>query len=684
VTAETAALRRLARLYGVMPSYKDAAGAERHVSADSLLAVLRCLGARVDRMRDVESALRDRSERLQGRVLDDVCVVWDGSARAVRVRLPHRFSGRVDCTLVTEDGGIIEWPRLRRDEIRGCLTLPSGLPHGYHQLTVEAAGSSYEALIISAPGRAAGPASGGLWGVFLPLYAQRSEGDWGAGDLTGLARLAEWTGSLGGGIVGTLPLLAAHLSEPFEPSPYSPASRLFLNEFYIDVTRIPELKKSAEARRLAGSPQFQAEVQALRSARLVDYRRTMALKRRVLALLASEVAGERAAALRGYVERTPALKDYARFRAAGDRFGCAWASWPAPARGGRLREQDYGLADERYHLYAQWIADEQMQALNRSAEAAGVQLYLDLPLGVGGDSYDVWRQREVFATGACGGAPPDLFYSRGQNWGFPPLNPEALRRTRYRYVIAVLRRLMSYCGGLRIDHVMALHRLYWVPEGLEAGDGAYVRYPAGELYAILCLESQRQGTFLAGEDLGTVPPYVRAAMARHNMLGMHVLQFALSPDGVQRPAASSVASLNTHDTPTFAGFWQGRDIDERVELGLLTPEQAEAERETRAGQRASLLALLRRRGFLEGGGGLEEVTRAAHFYLAAGHAQAVLVNLEDLWNETEPQNVPGTAGERPNWRRKAALAQPDFERDPAVTSTLEGMDRLRRSKGRRD
>jgi 4-alpha-glucanotransferase len=340
----------------------------------------------------------------------------------------------------------------------------------------------------------------------------------------------------------------------------------------------------------------------------------------------------------------------------------------------RLREGDYDEAVKEYYLYAQWIAREQIHSTAEDFRSRGGLLYLDFPLGVHRDGFDTWSQRRLFALGASGGAPPDPFFTKGQNWGFPPLHPERLREAGYGYFISSLRHHLQCAGMLRIDHVMGLHRLFWIPQGSGAADGAYVHYPAEELYAVLCLESERHRALIVGENLGTVPSYVNRDLAKHRIRGMFVGQFSLDTDPQRPPQeapAAAVASLNTHDTPTFASFWSGADIQDRLELGLLDEAGAARERQIRCGQRESLVAFLQSRGLLgESSPEADAVLAAWLSYLASGPSELLLINLEDLWLEARPQNTPGTWDERPNWRRKASLAFEEFSQEESIINRL--------------
>lgn len=699
-------LRQLARLHGVQTAYYDVSGSRKEASPESLLRVLRALGAPVETLRDVPAALRERRQATWQRGIEPVIVAWEGGPAEVRLSLPvQRVSGSLACELKLEGGEVKSWrldlaslPTVEAAEIGGVryvaksIALPT-VPWGYHGLTFQFRRSHLETTIIGAPARAYGPPDGGagrVWGAFLPLYALHSRRSWGAGDLSDLEELMDWLGDLGGTVVATLPLLASFLDEPFDPSPYAPVSRLFWNEFYVDVTRVPELSRCPAAQSLLASNEVRSRIEALRSTGLADYRAQMALKRRVLEELARYVfAGgtQRHCVLKEFVETHPAAEDYARFRAACERQRCPWPEWPEPLRSGVLTPGDYDEETERYHLYVQWVAQEQIRRLSATAKSNGQLMYLDLPLGVHPHGYDVWRHRDAFAWDVSGGAPPDAVFTKGQDWGFPPLHPEKLREQRYRYVIAYLRHHLQRARILRIDHVMGLHRLFWIPRGLGAVDGVYVRYPAEEFYAILALESHRHKAWIVGENLGTVPSYVNRAMSRHNIHRMYVVHYELASDA-RRPlravSANSVASLNTHDMPPFAAFWKGLDIQDRLRLGLLDGTSARAERRSRQKQREALVSSFERKGRAKRAPrDAGSLLRAMLAFLASSPAKAVLVNLEDLWLETHPQNVPGTSSEHPNWQRKARYSLEAFRQMPEVVDTLCQIDFLRkRGRGR--
>jgi 4-alpha-glucanotransferase len=690
-------LFQLAHRFGVQTAYVDAMGRDHEASPEALLKILAALGAPINRISDARQALMQRTVEEWRRVVEPVHVAWEGGPACILVRLPAgQARGTLHCRLCPETGHEQQWvcrlddlPTAQRARLGRAvyvvkrLDLPERLPLGYHRLALELRGARWETLLLSAPLRAfEADKKDRCWGAFLPLYALTSQYSWGCGDFSDLAGLLGWVNSLGGRLVGTLPLLAAFLDGPYEPSPYSPASRLFWNELYVDVSRAPELESCPEARALMASPDFAEELLLVRDAAQVDYPRIMALKRKVLAMLARiffEAPLERHAAFEQFLRVNPHARDYAAFRAVLERRRCPWTDWPAPLRDGTTAPGDFDEDVQRYHMYVQWLAAEQMQALAALARNQGQGMYLDLPLGVHGEGYDVWRERQAFALSVAGGAPPDTVFPRGQDWGFAPLHPEGIRAQEYRYVRACVHHQMQLAGVLRIDHMPSFHRLFWIPDGMAACHGVYVRYPSEELYAVFSLESHRHKTRLVGEDLGTVPPEVPAAMERHGLGRIYVIQYELQEQREQalpEPPAGSVASVNTHDMPGLAAFLEGLDVELRQQLGLVDKEASQQATGQRQRLRAALQGFLQDRGLLgpdpEPGGVLQACLR----FLGQSRAGIVLVTLEDLWLESRPQNVPSTGLEGPNWRRKARYTLEEIERLAEVRKYLEEVNRI--------
>ncbi len=696
----TLQLHNLAGLYGLKTSYLDAGGQLKNASREVILAALQAMGAELSSINDVPAALRQKRQQHWLRVIEPITLVWEGHDLTLNLRVPAALipvnlsvilkmetgaEKKLDWRI--EESGVIDSVLIDgRRFISTRLYLPGKIPAGYHRLSFSLAGEVFETLIISAPARAFSPSTAEKpWGVFLPLYALRSRRSWGAGDLGDLENLTHWTAQSGGKIVGTLPLLSSFFDKEKGPGPYLPASRLFWNEFYLSLEKVPELEHCPAAAELVASPEFNLKIAALKKAGSVDYYSQLALKRRVLEMLAEDFfkrKDRRFAEFQSWLENSPQASDYAAFRSAGETLGLDWHNWPEDMyHQGRFNNTAVPEPARRYHLYSQWLLHEQIQSLRRTSEIEGVSLYLDLPVGVHPLSYDIWSQPELFVQGASGGAPPDPVFTGGQKWDFPPLHPEKIRRQGYRYFIDSLRHQLSTAGMLRIDHIMQFHRLFWIPDGLETPEGLYVTYRAEEFYAILALESCRHQAVIVGEDLGMVPPEVRPMMEKHGISRMHISQYDFISEGqAGQVPAGSVASLNTHDMFPFASFWEEKDIAERLKLKLIDSSQAQSEMEQRRNIKRSLISILQYRGLdNEIAQDTLATLKAILGLLAAGPAFALLVNLEDLWLETRSQNVPGTSRSQ-NWSRKARYSFEYFSQMPQVTDILSQIDRERKGK----
>jgi 4-alpha-glucanotransferase len=696
-----AELGGLARQLGVQTGYWDTRGERHEASPDALVAVLRSLGAPVESAHHLDE-LRRFVERERARTVEpvvvgvagapldlDVCTDEVGGAERVVVHLLTETGETHRIVLVLADHPEIgrRWSEGRERSVRRLrLDVVASLPVGYHDLTVELGGGLHPATLVVAPGRVPQPGpTERTWGVFAPLYSCRPTGLLGP-TVADLDRMGELSHAAGGRVVATLPILATYLAEPYDPSPYAPVSQRFWNELYIDIEAAPELAASERARALLEQPAVRQAAAELATAERFDHRRAYALVRPVLdELAATRFAGPAATrtAFDDWVARRPEARRYASFRAAVDRTGTGWHAWGVGP--GRLPLEVDDSQEARTHLWAQWTMDRQLGTVAASLARRDQRLYLDLPVGTSGDGFDTWSDHGLYAWGAGVGAPPDDFFGAGQNWGFPPVNPMVSRAQGHRQFAANLRHHLDAARILRLDHVMGLHRLFWVPDGLPATEGVYVHHPAEELFAVLAVEAHRRGAVVVGEDLGTVPDEVRHALDRYGILGMYVSQFRLpgSPgEALPLPDRRQVASVDTHDTPPFAAWWQGADIDLRVELGIETDEQADGERGHRERQRAAVAWALRDRGLLGEGGpaaaaasddqddDAAAVLEALLAALGESDAATVLVALDDLVGQIDPQNVPGTGADRPNWVRMLPWTLSDVFDDPRSQSIL--------------
>ena len=680
------AVAELAELHGVQTTFAGADGRVHNADEDVLLAILGALGTSVT-SEDQVSAARDEHRRAAAALaLEPILVHRVGRAGSTTLTLPDRVHPReVWCSIELEAGGV------RRQRLSSTITAMVAGPEsggagvkryqfqlepdavepiapGYHHVIVEWPGATVTAMLIAAP---ACPLASRGWGAFLPLHALRTDQDWGVGSYSDMANLGEWLGDIGGSMLGALPLYPAFLDPPADPSPYLPVSRLAYNEIFVDPTSLPEMAAAPEARQLLSSDEFRRRLRSVHGASRVDFEEVSRLQRQVLTILSSALLAEssgRRDAFGAFVERHPELLAYARFRAIADHTGNRSHNEIRAQLDSAVREPT-----QDYHLYAQWVAAQQL-----SATADSTPLYADLPVGVHPDGFDpLWAPR-AFAHGVHGGAPPDLFFGGGQDWAFPPLHPGRIRQDGYGYFIDTLRRAFRHADYLRVDHVMGLQRLYWIPEGFDARHGAYVSYRADELFALVSLEAHRSGTVVVGEDLGTVPDAVRTAMAEDRMLRSWVLQFESTPEVPLPPAPEpALASWGTHDLPRFGAYFRGDDIDEGEADGRLSAADATKERAGRERWRTALLRTIGEDG--TEGDAAAVALRACLAHLARGAADLVMVDLEELWGERHAQNRPGTGPEAGNWRRRASRTLEEIYDDKETIDFLRELSQLRQS-----
>lgn len=702
--ARPSRLRRLAERLGIISEYIDQTGRQMRRTSDATReALLGVMGFDAPTEDAAAAWLDELDHEAAEMVLDPVRVVGrdDPSARRVRIRLPPGMrSARVELMLEEESGRA--WTV--RHDIRRSTTieLPTRVPHGYHRLIARLESPvgqrTAEQSYIVVPSSCVTPEmlyrarNGGdvrAVGVVANLYSVRREHDWGVGDFCTLTQLVEWAASRGAEFVGVNPLHAL-FNRGWDISPYSPVTRLFRNPLYLDVDAVPEVSRSEEARAILNAPGTRERLHALRDAALLDYEGAIDLKLRVLAEAHRAFRSRDSERRRSYADfvrqRDPDLTRFAVWMTIAENSGVAdWRQWPSAMQGpDEAAVRAFADANgERvdFHRWLQFECDRQLRDIADRARVLGMRIgvYQDLAIGTHPGGSDTWSYPELFHSGAAVGAPPDPYAAEGQNWGLPPMSPRALRAQGYRYWIQLLRRAFENAGALRIDHVMGLFRVFWIPDGLSGTHGAYVRFPADDLLGILALESLRNDALVVGEDLGTVPKEVPRALARWGILSSKVLYFERDRRGrgfkpAKTYSALSLATANTHDMPTLAGFWNERDIEIRHRVGLLrTSADVRAARRDRAKDKQALLARLE----LDAPRHFEEpaftrrLTGRVHEFLCSTPALLVGMSLDDLIGETDPVNVPGVGPDKyPSWRRKTRMTMEQiawsFEVDDAM------------------
>jgi len=674
VTAPSDALTRLAEAYGVATEFTDWRGRTVVVSAETIGAVLTAMGVETA---DPEAARAARADEPWRRTLPPCVVRTRGEDATVAVHVPHGEG--VVVSVVTEAGEtrplaqVDRWvePRTVDGALVGEATfaLPGDLPLGYHRLLATTADGTADTELIVTPAWLGMPHDGRSWGFATQLYSVRSAGSWGLGDLTDLTDLAVWSGSrLGADYVLVNPLHAAEPLAPLEPSPYLPSTRRFPSPLYLRVERIPEYAELPASER-AAVEQLHADLAPwLGPEDAVDRDGAWTAKRAALRLVhAVPRSVGRELDLAAYVEREgEALRLFAVWNVLAEELGNDARTWPEEFRdadGPAVAAYAEQHADQvAFVCWLQWVLDEQLQLAQAKATGAGMRLgvFHDLAVGVHPGGADAWRMRDVYAQGVQVGAPPDPYNQLGQDWSQPPWRPDRLAELGYAPLRDLIRSVLRHAGGVRVDHVLGMFRLWWIPVGASADQGTYVRYDHEALIGVLALEAHRAGAVVVGEDLGVVPPEARAYLAGRGLLGTSILWFEQGADGplpAERWREWCMASVTTHDLPPTAGYLAGDQVRLQHRLGLLDGD-LDADLAAARTEVDAWLDELRRRGLLAPGELDEErVVAALHRYLALTPARLLNVALVDAVGDRRAQNQPGTVDEYPNWR--VPLAGPD-------------------------
>ncbi|GLT16844.1 4-alpha-glucanotransferase [Vibrio zhanjiangensis] len=699
------ALKQVAEMANIATSYVSAWGEEVEVEEQTVREILTSLG--YDTASD-EKLVSSAQKKHKKEILDPVLVVHDSEPVYVNMNLglsarESEFSWRLE----TEQGKILEGylqSQIVRDERKfgGPLIfeLPSGLEWGYHKLTMirKRRKSPYTMQLIVTPkscfkqqdienGKK-------MWGPSVQLYTLRTQHNWGIGDFGDLKQLVSDIASRGGDFVGLNPIHALFPANPEAASPYSPSSRRWLNIMYIDVSSVAEFSLCIEAQQTVGSAEFQQRLQKVRDAHWVNYTEVAKLKLSVLPLLYREFkmrhldkGTERADAFLAFVEQGgDSLLHQAAFDALhtrlcnGDSEVWGWPAFPQELRSFDSKAVEHFIAENidqvHMYMYLQWVADIQIGEAQELADEKGmsVGLYRDLAVGVANSGAETWADKGNLVMDVSIGAPPDVLGPLGQNWGLPPFNPQTLKSTGYEAYIKLLQANMKHCGALRIDHVLGLLRLWWIPKQKKATQGAYLYYPVEDMLSILALESHRHQCSVIGEDLGTVPDEIVELLADAGVHSYKVFFFETSKEdgGYLSPShytQQSMAALCTHDMPTLRGFWHCDDLKMGQELGLYPDEhQLQNLFSDRLKSKQGILDSVAWHGYLPEGVGHDAqyvpmdsyLAEGLQQHVAAGSSALLSVQLEDWLEMDKPVNIPGTVDEYPNWRRKLSMNLDDI------------------------
>ena len=682
---DNAALDELASHFGIATEFWDWKGRHTQISDSAVVTILRALGVDASTPESAAEAAHQVRLRPWRRALPPCVVMEQGQTRAINVHVPGGSSAGV--SVRTEDGRLIPLGQIANDEpdrdIDGTWTgeasfmLPADLPLGYHRLVLFNEGREHESALIITPTFVGFPRSLGdrrVWGYAAQLYSVRSSRSWGVGDLVDLADLGTWARTQTyADYLLVNPLHAAQPVAPMEPSPYLPSSRTYLNPIYLRPEAIPEFAEVDDATRERIETLRVGLQETIAGSDQIMRNEAMSAKLQALEILYEVgLPPARQMAFEGFLRREGrSLRDFAVWSALYEVHGPDWRQWPEELRRPTSPEVAEFAREHaervRFFEWLQWNCEHQVSLAQQAAKNAGMSLGLiqDLAVGVSAAGADTWRLADVFAQGVTVGAPPDQFNQSGQDWGQPPWRPDRLAELAYAPFRELVAGILRHAGGVRIDHIIGLFRLWWVPQGGSPKDGAYVRYDHEALIGILALEAYRAGALVIGEDLGTVEPWVREYLSRRGLLGTSVLWFENAEDGSPLPASRwreyCLASVTTHDLPPTTGYLAGDHVRLRHELGLLT-ESLEDELAHSEDEQRRLLSYLHDQGLIRPEEGIDDVEATVlgmHRFLLDTPARVLNVALTDAVGDRLTQNQPGTIDEYPNWR--VPLSGPDGE-----------------------
>ncbi len=700
---EYEALREeLSNLCGILPEYYDISGRRHITSLETKKKILKAMKINIDSSEDVKREIEERRLMVFRGFMEPVRVLSESEQPVLlTVYVPYEGDeGKLEFFIIIEDenGGKHEYIVTASDlnisgphwignagYIKVNIKIGMILNRGYYKIHMKCKrgyGDIIErsGMLIIAPDSCyldSRLMNRKTWGISLQLYSIRSSRSWGIGDFTDLKDMIRWIWNLGGGFIGINPMHALPNRMPDGISPYYPLSRLYRNFIYIDIEKIPEIKESVEAQRIMDSPQFRQKLEELRQAHFVDYEKIAKIKEDFLRI-AFNIFYEK-----HYINNSERALKFRKFISSQDEDLQKFSLFLF-----HLRENsEYSVSTDfekgnlpmdtekelLFYKFVQWIIDEQMEEVSQLAEDLGlpVGIYQDLAVAFDGKGFDAWCWRDIVAEGVSIGSPPDDFNPEGQIWGMPPLIPERLKQTKYEIFIKTLRNNMRNSGALRIDHAASLFRLFWIPEGMSAKDGAYVVYPSEDLLKIIALESVRNRTMIIVEDLGTVTDEMRDAFRRYGMLSSKVFYFERNyPDPSFKPPESypemSICMVTTHDLPTLYGYWNGYDLKMKRQLRVIRDDDSLSRLlRDRERDKGLIISALISRGIYPEIPNDErstipemnaELCKAIYRFLSLTPSRLLSVNIEDIIGILEQQNIPGTDPElHPNWMRRIPM-----------------------------
>jgi len=732
-------IEKLADLVGFHTNYVNSFGDHVFANDGARRSLLKAMGYNLDDEHALQQSINNLSQKSWRTMLPATHIVkLEECHHAIEISLPQADDNELHWKIITEEQqqisetvpleqlvqiDSVSFQKNDKSEnfVKYKLNLPN-LAQGYHQLNLSFGELYATCHLIYAPKTCFSPQeaySEKMWGLAAQLYSLHSDNSWGIGDFGDLNELVQQSARHDVSAIGLNPLHPLYQNNPAHRSPYSPTSRCFLNTIYIDVTKVFNFTNCKKAQVIYHSDDFQKRLAFAKNTEQVDYPAASALKFEILELLYHDFFTNN---LKGTSKKSGSkanqqitkeftqfklnggddLQQLATFEALYEHFrkldfnNYGWPNWPLPYQDHNSKEVKKFIKENNeridYFIFCQWLAHQQLASVAQSAKKEGmpIGLYLDLAVGCDGSGVDVWSDPDTYVAGAAVGAPPDATNALGQDWGLTPINPVALQEKGYLPLVKALRSNMQYAGALRIDHILGLMRQYWVAPGYKADQGIYITFPLADILRIIALESRRNNCVVIGEDLGTVPDGFSDIMASAGLLSYKVLFFERWESGLfMRPEiypAQSMVTVSTHDLPTLAGWWTGRDLQWRQNLNLYpNDEMGNADRQGRVTDRNHLLSALDDMNVIDMNKAPQqspaqmnnELNIAVQRFMALAPSHVQLIPLEDMLEISEQVNIPGTINEHPNWLQKLPVSLENLWKTPSVTALSNAMNRAR-------